>query len=96
MSFKDALKEDLKVFTNPDEYGVEATFSRSGKVIEILLEALPDEDTGRFVDYVTVALSDVEGVQAGDTFNTGEFLYKVVSSKPELVGELMGMLRVEQ
>jgi len=96
MTFKEAEVQDLDVFTNPDEFGVQAVFSRSGLTINVLLDNEPDPETGRFVDYVTVSLSDVAGVQVDDTFTVGVDVYKVVVDKPIPLGGLMGMIRVEK
>ena len=38
MTLKDAMTADLAVFTNADEFGVEAVFSGSGETINILLD----------------------------------------------------------
>lgn len=96
MTLKDSMAADLDTFVNPDEFGVSAVFSRTGLTINILLEKEPDPETGVFIDLVMAKLSDVPGVVMGDTFTVGSSVYRVVSSKPEPMGELMGMLRVEK
>lgn len=95
MNFKDALVEDLDVFTNTDEFGEVAIFSGSGLDIEVLLDKDREEETGKIIDVMTVKLSDVVGLQVNDTFTIGATVYRNVSDAPMPMGELMGMLRVE-
>jgi len=95
MTFKDALKEDINVFMNSEEFGEVAVFSRSGLEINVLLDKEQEQETGRIVDVMTVSVSDIVGIQTNDTFTIGATVFTYISKYPEPVGELMCMLRVE-
>lgn len=94
MTLKDAMTADLAVFTNADEFGVEAVFSGSGETINILLDKEVEAETGLLVDVVTVSLSDVSGIQVNDTFITGGKTYYNVTSDPISIDGLMATFRV--
>jgi|GEM_PF-7071459 len=94
MTLKDVMKQDLAVFTNPDEFGVAAVFSGSGATINILLDKEFETETGILVDVVTVSLSDVPEIQVNDTFATGGRTYYNATSEPVSVDGLMATFRV--
>ena len=95
MTFKEALQNDTKVFTNPDEFGVVAWFSRSDSNVNVLLDKEQEPETGRMIDVLTVAVSDVVGLAVGDTFIVENNKYRNVSPESIPVGECMLMIRVE-
>jgi hypothetical protein len=94
MTLKDAMTADLPVFTNSDEFGVQAVFSGSGKTIDILLDKQVEEETGLLVDVVTVSLSAVAGIEVNDTFVTGGKTYFNQTTEPVSVDGLMATFRV--
>jgi len=96
MDFKTALSDDVKIFTNANEFGESAIFSRSGKTVNILLDKDQEPETGRWIDIVTVALSDIVGIQVDDTFTVGTTVYVNESIEPIPQGELMCSLRVRK
>ena len=96
MTFKDAIQEDIKVFTNSDEFAEVALFSRSGLEINVLLDKDMEAETGRIIDVITVVLSDIIDIEVNDTLTVGAVVYRYVSTFPSPVGDLMTMIRVEK
>lgn len=96
MTFKDAMKADLPVFTNPEEFGNTVLFSRTGEYIDVILDKDMEPETGRYVDFVTAVVSDVADVETGDTFTTetGK-VYHVTASAPVILNDEMVMIRVD-
>jgi len=96
MNFKDTMTDDLDVFVNPDEFGTTVLSSRSGENINMLLNNEIEHETGRYVDYVTAKVSDVEGVVMGDTFTTAASkVYTMTAAAPVQIGDGMVMIRVD-
>ena len=97
MTLKDTMADDLATFVNPNEFGTQVLFSRSGENINVLLDNDMESETGRYVDYITAKVSDVENVAAGDTFTTTQsVVYYVTASEPVQIGDGMIMMRVDK
>jgi hypothetical protein len=96
MTFKDALTEDTDVFLNSEEFAEDAIFSRNGLIIKVIPSKEMEVETGRIVDVMTVRESDIIGIQPNDTLTIGTNVYKFVSKYPNMIGELMCLIRVEK
>ena len=96
MDFKTALANDVKVFTNSTEFGESAVFSRSGLAVDVLLDKDQDPETLRWIDIITVALSDIVDIEVDDTFTVGTTVYVNESKEPTPQGEFMCSLRVRK
>ena len=95
LTFKDQLEEDVAVFLNPDEFGEEAVYSRTGETINVLLDKEQEAETGRFIDVLLLKASDVVGLVMGDTFTVGATVYVNASKEPIPMGEKMIAVRVD-
>jgi len=95
MTFKDQLKTDLAVFTNPDEFGETAIYSKTGTEVNVLLDKEQEQETGRIIDVLTVSKLDVPNLLKNETFTVGTDVWRVVVTEPLEVGEFMMMVRVE-
>ena len=96
MTLKESMAADTASFFDVDEFAESAVFSRTGETVSILIDKEMEPDTGRFVEYITVKLSDAANATVGDTFTVGTDVYYVTSSAPERIDALLGMLRVER
>lgn len=96
MTLKQSMAADTASFFNVDEFAYSAVFSRTGATVDVLIDKEMEPETGRFVEYITLKLSDASGATVGDTFTVGADVYHVTSSAPERVDDLLGMVRVER
>ena len=94
MTLKEAMTADLPVFTNTDEFGVSAVFSRTGESIPVIMDKDIDGETGVLMDTVTLSLSDVPGIQVNDTFVIDGKTYHNASSDPVTIDGLMATFRI--
>ena len=95
MTLKEAMIADEPVFVNSDEFGIEAIFSLTSESINILVDNEQDQETGLIIPLVTVRTSDIEGMDAGDTFTTASSrVYTVVSKEPVTEDDLFTTVRV--
>ena len=96
MTFKAQMAADADIFTNPEEFGVSAVYSRAIDPINVLIDKEQEMETGRFVDYITAKASDVEGLAPGDTFTIGGEVFYVTAKEPITIDEVFLMIRVDK
>lgn len=96
MSFDQMIEADLDTFFDSEEFGTSAVFSRSGDTIAVMLDKDQDMETGRIIDVITAKVSDVTGIQIGDTFTTSSGVYRMVSKYPSRDKDKTIVLRVEK
>lgn len=82
MSFQDAMRSDVSVFTNPDEFGVSVVYSGDGKTYSVVVEEVQDQDTGRFIWVASIPAADIPNPVPGETLTSSRRTYRVVAVAP--------------